>query len=97
VLERAVEHPARRTHAPATTDGHETSGSDDWQVDDGIRTIRILAHPGQRYPSVGVLWPNMAEPVAHWRRTKGSQPYAAGLEMQGRLAAAGIDPPKWPR
>ena len=50
-----------------------------------------------RPESVGVLWPHIAEHVALWRRTKASQPFAAGIEMQGRLAAAGIDPPKWPR
>ena len=127
VLERAVEDLARRTHAPVAKDDPETSWSDYWHVDDGIRTIRILSHPGQRYPTreeedlldflkrhweffadgpdlrqlraepIGVLWPNISEHVAHWRQTKASQPYAAGLEMQGRLAAAGIDPPKWPR
>jgi hypothetical protein len=127
VLERAVEDLAHQTHTPAATGDPETSWSDYWHVDDGIRTIRILAHPGQRYRTreeeelldflrrhweffaanpelrqlrpepVGVLWPHIAEHVAHWRRTKASQPYAAGIEMQGRLAAAGIDPPKWPR
>jgi hypothetical protein len=127
VLERAVEDLARQTHASAAPGGSETSWSDYWHVDDGIRTIRILAHPGQRYRSreeedlldflrrhweffaadpelrqlrsepVGVLWPHIAEHVALWRRTKASQPYAAGTEMRGRLAEADIEPPKWPR
>src|SRR5690349_3270458 len=51
VLERAVEDLARQTHAPAAPGDPEASWSDYWHVDEGIRTIRILAHPGQRYRS----------------------------------------------
>ena len=94
-------------------------------MDEGIRTIRILAHPGQRHRTreeelldfLRRHWeffatdPELRHPcsaagrraVAAHRRAhralaadKASQPYAAGIEMQGRLAA-GIDPPKWPR
>lgn len=127
VLERAIGDLARQTHVPMGAEDTETSWSDYWHVDDGIRTIRILAHPGQRYrtreeeelldfllrhweffatdpdlrhprpEAIGVLWPHIAEHVAHWRRTKANQPFASGSEMQGRLAAAGIEPPKWPR